>query len=51
MAKKVHDNTINIKQSIIKGHIGASKLVNDDWKTVAYSFPRTLGNVANGRSC
>lgn len=41
MAKKVRDNTINIKQSVLKGHIGASKLVNDDWKTIAYSFPRT----------
>ncbi len=40
MAKKKLDNTVNIKQLTLNGHIGASKFVNDDWKTIAFSFSR-----------
>ncbi len=45
MAKHVKDNTINIKQSSIQGHIGANKLINNDWKTIAFSFPREQLNA------
>lgn len=44
MAKAKKDNannTINIKSLPIQCHIGASKFVNDDWGTIAFSFPRT----------
>ena len=34
------NNTINIKSLPVQCHIGASKFVNDDWGTIAFSIPR-----------
>jgi site-specific DNA-methyltransferase (adenine-specific) len=31
---------INIKFTPIQAHVGASKLINDDWGTIAFSLPR-----------
>lgn len=40
-AKKSNvNNTINIKSLPVQCHIGASKFVNDDWGTIAFSIPR-----------
>lgn len=40
-AKKTNvNNTINIKSLPVQCHIGASKFVNDDWGTMAFSIPR-----------
>lgn len=40
-AKKQNvNNTINIKSLPVQCHIGASKFVNDDWGTMAFSIPR-----------
>ena len=44
MARKASidkSNTINIKSVPVQAHIGASRFSNDDWKTIAFSFPRT----------
>lgn len=44
MAKRTSvdkSSTINIKSVPVQGHIGASRFSNDDWKTIAFSFPRT----------
>lgn len=38
--KKNGTNTTNIKSMPIQYHIGASKFVNDDWGTIAFSIPR-----------
>lgn len=43
MAKRTKEktnNTINIKSLPVQCHVGASKYVNDDWGTIAFSFPR-----------
>ena len=40
-SKVSKSNTINIKSVPVQAHIGASKFSNDDWKTIAFSFPRT----------
>ena len=43
MARKASidkSTTINIKSVPVQAHIGASRFSNDDWKTIAYSFPR-----------
>lgn len=37
---KKADITVNIKASRMEGHIGATKYENDDWGTIAFSFPR-----------
>lgn len=34
------NSTINIKSLPVQCHIGASKFVNDDWGTIAFSIPR-----------
>ena len=40
-AKKTSvNNTINIKSLPVQCNIGASKFVNDDWGTIAFSIPR-----------
>lgn len=40
-AKKTNvNNTINIKFLPVQCHIGASKFINDDWGTIAFSIPR-----------
>lgn len=43
MAKKKveKNNTINIKSQPVQAHIGAARFANDDWGTIAFSFPRT----------
>lgn len=33
-------DTINIKSKRVDEHISAFKFLNDDWKTIAFSFPR-----------
>ena len=38
--KEKANNTINIKSLPVQCHVGASKYVNDDWGTIAFSFPR-----------
>lgn len=38
--KSREQNLINIKQSLVDGHVGATKFINNDWKTVAFSFSR-----------
>lgn len=39
--KKTNINTtINIKSLPVQCHVGASKFVNDDWGTIAFSIPR-----------
>ena len=38
--KNTVNNTINIKSLPVQCHVGASKFVNDDWGTIAFSIPR-----------
>ena len=47
------NNTINIKSLPVQCHIGASKFINDDWGTIAFSLPRNqiknkFADKANG---
>ena len=39
-SNSVINNTINIKSLPVQCHVGASKFVNDDWGTIAFSIPR-----------